>query len=385
MHARRVSAMTREAERVPEQAGRGKLILVAEDDETVRSWLLRVLEREGYSVLAASNGAEAATIASNSCPDLLITDLWMPKMNGVELLELLGGRRCSFETIVLSAHLTNTCTEKLENLGVFRGLSKPIEIPVLVDAVAEALASKRSERLRRAGEGAGPARESGATVLVADDDDGVRDFLRVFLTREGYQVEEARDGEEAVEKALAMGIDLMIVDINMPRMNGIEALKNLRRTLRDCFVICTTGECSQKELNAAMLAGASACLRKPFDLDRLSAEVRRLDLVAAHRRRYAAAEKGRLAAIAGRSLRERFAARLEACRRAYGWKLKWLIIGAAAGVGLLALSVPSILSWMSAAAERAGTTVEKIESAADGVSRMEEYLRRDERRELERR
>jgi CheY-like chemotaxis protein len=174
----------------------------------------------------------------------------------------------------------------------------------------------------------------------------------------------------------------MIFDINMPRMNGIEALKHLRRTLRDCFVICTTGECSQKELNAAKLAGASACLRKPFDLDKLSAEVRRLDLVASHRRRYAAAEKERLAAITGRSLLERFAAWRQASRRAYGWKLKWLAIGAVAGVGLLAVSVPSIASWMSAAADRAATTVEKIENAADGVSRMEEYLRRDEQREL---
>lgn len=377
--------MTREAERVPEQAGRGKLILVAEDDETVRSWLLRVLEREGYAVLAASNGAEAATIASNSCPDLLITDLWMPKMNGVELLELLGGMRCNFETVVLSAHLTDTCTEKLDDLGVFRVLSKPIEIPVLVNAVAEALASKRSERLKRAAQAAMPDRESRATVLVADDDDGVRDFLRVFLTREGYRVEEARDGEEGVEKALAMGIDLVILDINMPRMNGIEALKHLRRTLHDCFVICTTGECSQNELNAAMLAGASACLRKPFDLDKLSAEVRRLDIVAAHRRRYVASEKERLAAITGRGLRERLVAWLRDCHRVYGWKLKWLAIGAVAGVGMLALSVPSIVSWMSAAADRAATTVEKMEDAADGVSRMEEYLRRDEQRELGRR
>jgi DNA-binding NtrC family response regulator len=377
--------MTCKAERLPEQTGREKLILVAEDDETVRGWLMRVLEHEGYSVLAASNGVEAATIASDSRPDLLITDLWMPKMNGVELLELLGGRRCRFETIVLSAHLTNTCTQKLEDIGVFRGLSKPIETPVLVNTVAEALASKRSERLRRAAEGARPDRDSSAMVLVADDDDGVRDFLRVFLTREGYRVEEARDGEEGVEKALAMGIELVIFDINMPRMNGIEALKHLRRTLRDCFVICTTGESSQKELNAAMLAGASACLRKPFDLDKLSAEVRRLDLVAAHRRRYAASEKERLAEIAGRSLRERLAAWLQDCHRVYGWKLKWLAIGAVVGVGLLALSVPSIVSWMSAAADRAATTVERMENAADGVSRMEEYLRRDEQRELKRR
>jgi len=362
-----------------------RTVLVAEDDDTVRSWLVRVLEREGCSVLAASDGAEAAKIASESHPDLLITDLWMPGMNGVELLGLLGGRRCGFETIVLSAHLTDTCTEKLKGLGVFRGLSKPIDIPVLVEAVAEALASDRAERLSRDASFARSADEGGATVLVADDDDGVRDFLRVFLTREGYRVEEARDGEEAVEKALALGIDLVMVDINMPRMNGIEALRNLKRTLRDCFVICITGESSRQELDAALRAGASACLRKPFDLEELSAEIRRLDLIAAHRRRLAAVEQKKLAEIEGRTITEKLAGRMATCRRVYGWKLKWLVIGAVVGVGLIALSIPSILSWMSAAARAGATTVEKIEGAADSMSRMEEYLKRDEQRELERR
>jgi len=376
--------MEHEREQAPEGAGPGgKNILVAEDDETVRSWLVRVLENEGYSVLAASNGAEAARIASESPPDLLITDLWMPKMNGVELLEVLGGRRGGFETVVLSAHLTDACTEKLKSLGVFLGLSKPIDIPVLLSAVAEALASDRAERLRRAASDALQSEEGSATVLVADDDDGVRNLLKAFLAREGYRVEEARDGEEAIEKALAIGMDLFIVDINMPRMSGIETLKQLRSTLHDCFVLCMTGECSQKELNAAKLAGASACIRKPFDLEKLSAEVKRLDLVASHRRRLRAAEQERRAVLEGRNWSERFSDWLGSTRRAYGWKLKWLVIGAVVGVGLIAMSVPGILYWMSAAAERAATTIDKIENAADSVSRMEEYLKRDEQRELE--
>ena len=85
---------------------RGKCILIAEDEPAVRGMLRRVLEMQGCVVHEAENGRKAAELARKSAFDLVITDLWMPVMNGVELIEALNSMGCPAEVVVLSAHIT---------------------------------------------------------------------------------------------------------------------------------------------------------------------------------------------------------------------------------------------------------------------------------------
>ena len=136
---------------------------------------------------------------------------------------------------------------------VLRMLSKPVDIPTLLETVRTGLRSDRRGRLAEEfAEGPGPGVEDGpALVLIADDDAEVRGLLGTVLASAGYRIEEARDGEEAVEKALAHDVGLVLMDLNMPRMSGREAVKVLRRVSRDCFIICMTGECSKREMDAA--------------------------------------------------------------------------------------------------------------------------------------
>ena len=67
------------------------------------------------------------------------------------------------------------------------------------------------------------------TILIAEDDADIRDLLRLYLESEGFSVVEARDGEEAMRKANSTAPDLAILDVMMPRMNGLELTKALRR------------------------------------------------------------------------------------------------------------------------------------------------------------
>lgn len=306
----------------------GKHILVAEDEPAVRGALRRALEAHGCQVREAANGREAAEYARNGPVNIVITDLWMPEMNGVELIEALNAMDCRAEVIVLSAHLTASSTDKFRCLGVLRILTKPVEMTTLLDSVRGGLESDRRMRLARTVKGRRPAewrneQSERATVLVADDDRGARELLRRALLRAGYLVEEARDGEEAVEKALACHLDSIITDLNMPRMSGREAVEILRHASRNCFIICVTGECNRQEIDAALRAGAARCFRKPFDMAAILAELERFDLIAAHRKRLADWEC---------TLRESFTP--QGAQRRHGRRFKWMVAAAVAVVAI---------------------------------------------------
>lgn len=104
-------------------------------------------------------------------------------------------------------------------------------------------------------------------VLVVDDAGLVRLYCRDILERAGYQVEEALNGVEAIEKLLRQSIELIIVDVNMPRMDGLSFLRFLRRQERSLAAIpalVSSTESGPQDLAAARAAGANFYLVKPL-------------------------------------------------------------------------------------------------------------------------
>ena len=362
---------------------RGKSILIAEDEPAVRGMLRRVLEMQGCVVHEAENGRKAAELARKSAFDLVITDLWMPVMNGVELIEALNSMGCPAEVVVLSAHITCAATEKLRRLGVLKIVKKPADIATLLETVETGLRSDRGGRLAEEfAEGPGSSADDGpALVLIADDDDGVRGLLRGLLKRAGYRVEEARDGEEAVEKALAHDVSLVLMDLNMPRMGGLQAVEILKRASRDCLIVCMTGECTGREMDAALRAGAVSCFRKPFDTAEILAEVERLEAISLHRKQLAERER---AAAARMTLWGRARAAVRSIKHSYGRRLKWVAAATVAAVVLSAIAVPLISSFFGRTAHAARNAGRKVDAVLDSASRVEGYLQRDEARELKR-
>ena len=107
-------------------------------------------------------------------------------------------------------------------------------------------------------------------VLVVDDESLVGYLLTEFLTEEGYEVIAARDGVEALERTKRDTPDLILLDINMPRISGIEACRKLKEgeRTRNIPVIVMTG--LSYDQTEALEAGADDCVQKPFDLVELS-------------------------------------------------------------------------------------------------------------------
>jgi CheY-like chemotaxis protein len=117
-----------------------------------------------------------------------------------------------------------------------------------------------------------------ATILVADDDEDIRQLVRVVLRRDGYRVVTAPDGGEAVRMAVAEAPRLVVLDLKMPVLTGLEVMVDLhgRPDLSDVPVVILTASVSDATAAKSVDAGAAGFLRKPFRADELSSLVRTL-------------------------------------------------------------------------------------------------------------
>lgn len=101
-------------------------------------------------------------------------------------------------------------------------------------------------------------------ILICDDEEGVRESLNLILEKD-YDISFATNGQEAVDHIKKSHTDLVILDIKMPRMNGIETLKQIKRAKPDIKVIIATGYKSVETASEAVKAGATDYIVKPFD------------------------------------------------------------------------------------------------------------------------
>ncbi|GAA3971404.1 response regulator transcription factor [Gordonia caeni] len=113
-------------------------------------------------------------------------------------------------------------------------------------------------------------------ILVVDDDRAVRESLRRSLTFNGYTVETAGDGLEALEKVVAERPDLMVLDVMMPRLDGLEVCRRLRSAGDDLPILVLTARDSVSERVSGLDAGADDYLPKPFAMEELLARLRAL-------------------------------------------------------------------------------------------------------------
>ena len=117
------------------------------------------------------------------------------------------------------------------------------------------------------------------TVMIIDDDKRIRDFVRLFLEREGYTVLEASDGKEGMSLFSRQQPDLVILDIFMPEQDGLETIGEIRDRYGNCKIIAISGGGSISGMDILKYSkafGAEAVLEKPFDEKELLDLVKRL-------------------------------------------------------------------------------------------------------------
>ena len=215
------------------------LILVVDDDRTVREVIKRFLERAGYAVVTASDGHEGLRLARELGPAAITLDVLMPNLDGWTVLAAIKGDP---ELANIPVILMTIVDEK--NRGYSLGACDYLVKPVNGDKLAEVLRNICGS--------------VGGHVLVIDDDVTVRRGMRLALEPAGWKVTEAENGRIALDRLAATRPDAIILDLMMPEMDGFEFLEELRRRAdwRDTPIVVVTGrdltEDDRSRLNASV-------------------------------------------------------------------------------------------------------------------------------------
>ena len=113
-------------------------------------------------------------------------------------------------------------------------------------------------------------------LLIADDDNEIRELLEFDLSQSGYDVDTAKDGEEALHKALVGNYDLILLDVMMPKMNGFDVCKNIRSSKADVPILMLTAKGTINDKTQGFDSGADDYIVKPFDIQEVLLRVRAL-------------------------------------------------------------------------------------------------------------
>jgi len=252
-------------------------ILLVEDSPTQALKYRHILEQEGWQVEVASSPDEALELLNRQLPDLLVTDYYLPGMRGNELIRLI---RLNVETRGLPIlMLTVADSQTAELVGLESGaddyLEKSVEGDILRVRV-RALLRRHSQQVT----GFFSHASRRTRILVVEDSPTFQAFLLHELGEEGYQVEAASSGEEAMELCATSDFDAVLVDLVLPGMQGIELCKLLearRQAKEECFaIIILTSKESSDDMTRGLEAGADDFLNKSSDLTVVKARIRGL-------------------------------------------------------------------------------------------------------------
>lgn len=125
-------------------------------------------------------------------------------------------------------------------------------------------------------------------LLIADDDNEIRELLEFDLSHSGYDVDIAKDGEEALQKAMSQSYDLILLDVMMPKMNGFDVCKHIRNSKPNIPILMLTAKGTIGDKTQGFDSGADDYIVKPFDIQEVLLRVRALV-----RRNHVPAQKSR--------------------------------------------------------------------------------------------
>jgi len=245
-------------------------ILVIDDDRMNCELIQSVFTRHGYQVLSAMSGIEGLNLFRQHAPRVTILDLRMPEMDGLTVLKEIRAYDPHAPVIILGGGATEEQENQARGLRVTDFIRKGLSLDVLVECVNRvAQLPDKSVPALPGVAGSAALAEKGETILVVDDEPLVRDLLVKFLSLRGYRALGVKDGAEALSMVEHSPPDLILLDLLMPGMDGIEVLRQLRQREYRGGVIIITGSHDEDSLDEAWVMGPQEVIGKPIDLDQL--------------------------------------------------------------------------------------------------------------------
>jgi CheY-like chemotaxis protein/HPt (histidine-containing phosphotransfer) domain-containing protein len=260
----------------------GRRVLIVDDNATNRRILMRQAESWGMLARDTASPAQALEWIRRGDPfDLGILDMQMPEMDGVGLAEEIGRYRDARALPLLL--LTSLASREGIRGGVefAASLTKPVKPSQLYDTLMNVLGATPAgvqPAASRAGPLERPAEQVPLRILVAEDNVVNQQLALLVLQKLGYRAEVTANGLEALQALEREPYDIVLMDVQMPTMDGLEATRRIHQRWpegRRPYVIAATASAMQEEREACLAAGMDDYLSKPIRVDELAAALRR--------------------------------------------------------------------------------------------------------------
>jgi len=262
--------------------------LVVDSNEASRNLLCLHLESLFFQVTPVSTGEEAIHLLENACIEepyrLVLMDWSLPKMDGISVARHIKNNlevACIPHIIIVTVHSREDIAQRAKDLNLDGFLIKPVHASALRNAVVEAFKQNDFDRYsasqaRRPVEGQEKLHQiKGAKLLLVEDNQINQQIAKETLEQEGFEVTIAEDGRDAVQKIRASYFDAVLMDLEMPVMDGYEATRIIRSEPQfdDLPIIAMTAHAMNDVREKCLHIGMNGYVTKPIDVDELLASL----------------------------------------------------------------------------------------------------------------
>jgi len=252
-----------------------KKILIVDDNEDLIK-IVQMSFKDSYETPSAKNGEEAVGLAVMEVPDLIIMDLMMYEMNGLEAIRLIrqNPKTRSIPIIAITGGLSNTIEEECTRIGCNDFLFKPFTASQLNSSITKLLNQNGSNGATKEPR----QHQMKKKILIVDDNPDLICILQVQLENKGYDTVQATNGMQAVDIATAQLPDLIVMDVMMPQMNGLQAARLIRENPKTCSIpiLASTAKISHADTKECLESGFNDHIAKPFTGTQLASRIEKL-------------------------------------------------------------------------------------------------------------
>ena len=235
-------------------------ILVIEDNEQNRILMRQILKYQGHEVLEAADGAAGLVMAREHMPDLILLDLQMPVMGGFAVIkELRDAPELShLKVIAVTSFAMKGDREKALDAGFDEYVTKPIDTRKFAETVKNFLPDE-SVALKK------------PVILCVDDTPANLKLLENILVPRGYEVVSVANGSDALLKVKSLSIDLILLDLMMPGMDGLQVSRKIKnnKKSRNIPIVILTAYTGAGSFIESLGSEVYAYLQKPFKTEEL--------------------------------------------------------------------------------------------------------------------